>query len=200
MRIEIGWDSIPDLNEDITDGITASVQDYIISAVPTGTSSPAINISLSATDPSICINTCEYAFQGTAEMTSLHYSIFVTAKNLLSHGYSEARVCSNQTIGARNDLLSIDVRQSFSNAIEILCRPLTRFEGIISCEVMYRILPYADTYTERSVSVGSAGDIIPVVLPLSDESLTALSLAAYTLGGKQDVVVEGTFETGTYKL
>ena len=100
--------------------------------------------------------------------------------------------------GARNDLLSVDVRKNFSEVVQILCRPLTRFEGSASCEVVYRMVPGADSYTETSDRAGGAEDIISVLLTPTTGPGMNLSVAAGTRGGKQDVVVEGTFETGIH--
>ncbi|CAI8046400.1 hypothetical protein GBAR_LOCUS25665 [Geodia barretti] len=130
-------------------------------------------------------------------MSALHYNVNVIAKNLLSDGYSDGRICNNMTISARNDLLSVDVRKNFSEVVQILCRPLTRFEGTASCEVVYRMMvPGADSYTETSDRAGGAEDIISVLLTPTTGPGTNLSVAAGTRGGKQDVVVEGTFGTG----
>ena len=105
--------------------------------------------------------------------------------------------CAYILAGARNDLLSVDVRKNFSEVVQILCRPLTRFEGSASCEVVYRMMvPEADSYTETSDRVGGAEDIISVLLTPTTGPGMNLSVAAGTRGGKQDVVVEGTFETG----
>ena len=82
----------------ITDGITARVQRYLISAVPISVSAPAINVSVGATDETVCTNVCEYQFQNTTEMLALYYSVFVIAKNILADGYSESELCSNKTI------------------------------------------------------------------------------------------------------
>ena len=93
------------MGEEITAGITASVQDYIISAVPIGIAAPAINASLGASDSSICTDTkCEYNFQRSSEMSALYYSLYVTAKNLLSDGYSDRQICSNLTISKEHTL------------------------------------------------------------------------------------------------
>jgi hypothetical protein len=106
--------------------------------------------------------------------------------------------CAHVLAGARNDLLSVDVRKNFSEVVQILCRPLTRFEGSASCEVVYRMVPGADSYTETSDRAGGAEDIISVLLTTSTGPGMNLSVAAGTRGGKQDVVVEGTFETGIH--
>ena len=119
-RIEIEWDPIPvcqtlpifshynqllslqDAGEDITASITASVQEYIVSAVPIGISAPAINVTLEAFDHSVCSSTkCKHDFQSTSDMSALHYSVHVIAKNILPDGYSDGRICSNLTIGTK---------------------------------------------------------------------------------------------------
>ena len=88
------------ISEDITDGITARVQNYTISAVPIGVAAPAINLTLEASNSSVCIaDTCKVDFQSISNMTALYYSVHVTAKNLLIDGYSEGQVCSNTSIG-----------------------------------------------------------------------------------------------------
>ena len=87
------------MGEDITAGITVNVQNYIISVVPVGIVAPAINASLGASDSHVCTDTkCEYDFQRSSQMSALYYSVYVTAKNLLSDGYSERQICSNLTI------------------------------------------------------------------------------------------------------
>ena len=87
------------MGEEITASITASVQNYIISAVPIGLTAPAINVTLSALDRSVCSSTkCEHDFPSTTDMSALHYSVYVIAKNILSDGYSEAQICSNVKI------------------------------------------------------------------------------------------------------
>ena len=102
-------------------------------------------------------------------------------------------------LGLRNDLLSVDIERSdYSNVVEIVCRPLTRFKGTASCEVSYTTQPSGDVYTEISHSVGGAEDIISVVLITPDGSEAVLPVSAATRGGQQDVVVEGTLETGTF--
>ena len=100
-------------------------------------------------------------------------------------------------IGARNDLLAIDVRLRGNESVLVLCRLLRRFGGSASCVVMYTILPYTNVYyTATSECIGRAEDIVPVVLSRSVEPNTALSIEAYTVGGQQDVKVEGIYNTG----
>ena len=94
----------------------------------------------------------------------------------------------------------MDVRKNFTDVVEVLCRPLTRFQDTAHCEVVYRILPEAMSYTETSEGVGRARDIVSVLLSTAASSEVNISVAARTRGGKQDVVVEGTFETGTCVL
>ena len=79
-----------------------------------------------------------------------------------------------------------------SDVVQVLCRPLTRFEGRASCEVTYSTIPN----TVKSESVGGARDIITVLLMSTAGPEATLTVAASARGGKQDVVVEGTFETG----
>ena len=95
--------SLQDVGEDITASITASVNKYIINAVPIGISAPAINVTLGAFDHSVCSSTkCKHDFQSTSDMSALHYSVYVIAKNILPDGYSEGRICSNLTISKFN--------------------------------------------------------------------------------------------------
>ena len=87
------------MGEDITAGITASVQKYIINAVPIGITAPAINVTLSAFDHSVCSSTkCKHDLQSTSDMSALHYSVYVIAKNILPHGFSEKQICNNLII------------------------------------------------------------------------------------------------------
>lgn len=102
----------------------------------------------------------------------------------------------NFSVGATNDLLSVDIRKS--DFLEVICRPLTRFEGTASCVVTYMILPDAVNYIEASDTVGGAEDIISVLLIGAPEM--TISIAAATQGGTQDIVVNGSFETGIHTL
>ena len=89
-----------DLGEDITDGITASVQQYTISAVPFGLTAPEINLTLDASNYMVCTSTkCKADFQSASQLTALSYDVSIVAKNSLNDGYSEHQVCSNMTIG-----------------------------------------------------------------------------------------------------
>ena len=91
-----------DLKEDITASITASVQEYIISAIPIVIAAPAINVTLGAIDHSVCSSTkCRHNFQRIGDMSALHYNVNVIAKNLLSDGYSDGRICNNMTISKK---------------------------------------------------------------------------------------------------
>ena len=78
--------------------------------------------------------------------------------------------------------------------MKVVCRSLTRFEGTASCEVAYTIIPDSESYTERSDGVGGAEDVISVLLTTTTGP--GISVAAATRGGKQDVTLEGTFQTG----
>ena len=86
-----------DSSEQITADITADVQSYNVSIVPIGVTAPTINIIID-NDLSTCGDVCSYVFQPTSEMTALHYSVFVTAKNILIDGYGESTICSSQAI------------------------------------------------------------------------------------------------------
>lgn len=90
---------LQDIVEDITAGITADVQKYIISLVPVGIAAPAINATLGATDRNVCSSKrCKFDFERIEEMLALYYDLYITAKNLLTDGYGEAQICSNLTI------------------------------------------------------------------------------------------------------
>ena len=118
--------------EDIAHGITARVQNYIISAEPLG------NVTLDANDSSICsFAVCKYSFKGTTETLD---SIHITAKNLLPEGYSESQVCSNTTISKINQLIVIiatlyfaDSRVEspigFCNLLDIVYKPHVQYKG-----------------------------------------------------------------------
>ena len=82
-----------------------------------------------------------------------------------------------------------------SDVVQVLCRPLTRFEGRASCEVAYSTIPNTVNMV-KSESVGGARDIITVLLMSTAGPEVTLTVAASARGGKQDVVVEGTFKTG----
>ena len=97
--------------------------------------------------------------------------------------------------GPRNDLLSVAIRRNMSDVVQVLCRPLTRFEGRASCEVAYSTIPNTENMV-KSESVGGARDIITVLLMSTAGPEATLTVAASARGGKQDVVVEGTFKTG----
>ena len=98
--------------------------------------------------------------------------------------------------GPQNNLLSMDIIRNSNNTFEILCRPLTQFEGNASCEVSYRTEGSSTVYTKTSKGVGGAGDMISVLLPPFSVDDTVVSVAVTTRNGKQDVVIEGTFKTG----
>ena len=84
--------SLQETTEEITEGITASVQSYFINIVPIAVNAPSINITI------VCRAMCKYTFQNTTKMSALHYSVIIAAKNVLSDGYSESSKCSNKTI------------------------------------------------------------------------------------------------------
>ena len=90
----------------------------------------------------------------------------------------------------------MDIRRNSNDTFEILCRPLTQFEGNASCEVSYRPEGSSTVYTKTSEGVGGAGDMISVLLPPFSAEDAVVSVAVTTRGGKQDVVIEGVFETG----
>ena len=81
--------------QEITDGISASVRSYTISAIAIGVSAPEVNVTLEGDNHKVCNNGCQYTFQNMTQWTALHYSVFVTAKNVLHNGYSEGRICNS---------------------------------------------------------------------------------------------------------
>ena len=77
----------------ITDGITGSVQNYIIHVAPD------VNVTLDASNSTICSSTsCKYNYQATNEMSDFNSTVYVIEKNLLTDRQSERQVCSNKTI------------------------------------------------------------------------------------------------------
>ena len=214
------------MNENITDdGISANVTSYIISAVPIGISVPEINITLDARNEHLCNNTCHHTFHNTSGMLAVYYSWILSAKNDLLDGYSDIKMCSyipickailfhaideycedciltnvSFIIGVKNDLLSIEMKENCSGEIEILCRILSRYVGEARCEIIYKINETGQSFTDISHIYGSANDIIPVLLTTSFYPYLIISVQASTVGGKQEVVVEGIFETGNCKL
>ena len=97
----------------------------------------------------------------------------------------------------------VEPRQNCSGSVHILCRLLSRFEGAARCEILYStILSSSNTeniHTDTSESVGSAEDILSIALSISYAHDVIISVKAYTVGGKQDAIIEGTFEIGNYK-
>ena len=134
----------------------------------------------------------EYSFRGNVEYSFCGNEYFL-------HTLVDTRVNSSVMLftfsGPRNDLLSVAIRRNMSDVVQVLCRPLTRFEGRASCEVAYSTIPNTENMV-KSESVGGARDIITVLLMSTAGPEATLTVAAATRGGKQDVVVEGTFETG----
>ena len=63
---------------------------------------------------------------------------------------------------------------------------------------MYRIIlpQYTNIFTDSSESIGGAEDIIPVALSLTFEPQTRIFVEVYTVGGRMDAKVKGTFDTG----
>ena len=85
-----------DLMQDITDGISASVRSYTISVMATGISSaPELNVTLEGDDDTVCKSICQYTFQNMTDLTALHYSVFITAQNVLYNGHSERKICNS---------------------------------------------------------------------------------------------------------
>ena len=66
--------------------------------VPIAATAPLINITIRASDDDVCKTKCKYTLWDNNEMSALYYSVFVTAKNILSDGYGEGKTCSNKTI------------------------------------------------------------------------------------------------------
>ena len=161
-------------------------------------------------DLNSCRDACTYVFQNTSEMTALHYSVFVTAKNILIDGYGESTICSNQAIskkhnivnivliiitpaleftvctGPTNDLSAVEIHNKGTD-VEISCRPLTRFEGEPHCDIAYGMDSYSYSYSSASS-----------VLKSLDPN-TRYVFEIHLQGGNIEVKVFGTFETGTNK-
>ena len=118
-RIEVQWEPIPvcvtqfslsnftslfssqDFDEYITDGITASVQNYIIHVAP------EINVTIEANDSAVCSSTsCKYDYYQVKTETLDYYEVSITTKNLLTDGYSETQVCSSTMI-SKNHIIMV---------------------------------------------------------------------------------------------
>ena len=84
------------------------MQSYNVSIVPSADTAPTIDITVDS-DLSTCRDVCTYVFQTTSEMTALNYSVFVSAKNILLHGYGQRTVCNNQIISKQMRLLGFCV-------------------------------------------------------------------------------------------
>ena len=93
--------SSQDFDEYITDGITASVQNYIIHVAP------EINVTLEANDSAVCSSTsCKYDYYQVKTETLDYYEVSITTKNLLTDGYSETQVCSSTMI-SKNHIIMV---------------------------------------------------------------------------------------------
>ena len=79
--------------EQIAPGITADIQSYQVSFIPT---SEASTITTTISDPTLCQDKCALVIPNTG-LTSLYYSVFVAAENILGPG--ERKSCSSQSIG-----------------------------------------------------------------------------------------------------
>ena len=93
-------------------------------------------------------------------------------------------------------MLAVEFITNCTGGVEVLCRLLSRFEGEAKCEVFYRLLPSDTGYTDISEGSGGTGETLSVVLSVSFEPNTLLSVMVYTVGGLQDVIVEGMFAIG----
>ena len=93
-------------------------------------------------------------------------------------------------------MLAVEFITNCTGGVEVLCRLLSRFEGKAKCEVFYRLLPSDTGYTDTSEGSGGVGDTLSVVLSVPFEANTVLSVMVYTVGGLQDVSVEGMFAIG----
>ena len=90
-------------------------------------------------------------------------------------------------------MLAVEFITNCTGSVEVLC---SRFEGEAKCEVFYRLLPSDTGYTDTSEGSGGAGDTLSVVLSVLFEPNTPLAVMVYTVGGLQDVTVEGIFAIG----
>ena len=106
--------------------------------------------------------------------------------------------CMIVNTGTRNDMLAVEFITNCTGGVEVLCRLLSRFEGEAKCEVLYRLLPSDTGYTDTSEGSGGAGDTLSVVLSVLFEANTVLSVMVTTVGGLQDVTIEGTFVAGIW--
>ena len=91
----------------------------------------------------------------------------------------------------KNDLLSIEVGQNCIGNIEVLCRLLSRFEGIARCKVSYWVLQEEISYTNGSATSGTGLDILPVILSAKFQFQRTMLLQANAVGGIQDVTLDG---------
>ena len=93
--------SSQEFDEYITDGITASVQNYIIHFPP------EINVTIEANDSAVCSSiSCKYDYQVKTE-TLDYYEVSITTENLLTDGYSgETQVCSSTMI-SKNHIIMV---------------------------------------------------------------------------------------------
>ena len=69
----------------------------IIIIKPVTNLAPAMNVTISSTDESICTDMYRYTIQSIIETSELNYTPFITAKNIVSDG--ERKHCSNGPIG-----------------------------------------------------------------------------------------------------
>ena len=72
---------------------------YTISTVPLGVESSGINATVEASDHSSCTSTtCKYCVKNLTVMSAPTYTIFITANDLLSDGYTEKTACTDGPI------------------------------------------------------------------------------------------------------
>ena len=74
---------------------------YKISAVPIEVNGSEMNVVVAANDSSCTNTTCKFDFKISTEMSVPSYSMVITARNILSDGYSENKTCSGTPISKR---------------------------------------------------------------------------------------------------
>jgi hypothetical protein len=115
-------------------------------------------------------------------MSAPTYSIYITGDDFLSDGYySDRTPCTDRPISFKHNLTQIDTESFFTSAVNTLTQSLVQFRVI-----------YTDGYWETANVI--------VFLTTTTAPEVVLTVATLTGGGKQDVVVEGSLETGIESL
>ena len=92
-----------DLEQNITNSISANIESYAISIVSVESAAPEMNVTIMAHDLSSSIqSTCKFLLEDLTEVSAISYSyIYVKAKNVLFDGYSEKKICTNTPISKK---------------------------------------------------------------------------------------------------